>query len=57
MSPELIKLNNGLDIITFDAEKCDIFSLGISFLRLSLNLKESSISELNSEEFSLIKKI
>ena len=39
MLPELIKLNNGLDIGYFDAEKCDIFSLGISFLRLSLNLK------------------
>ena len=39
MSPELIKLSNGIEGI-FDAEKCDIFSLGLTFLRLILNLKE-----------------
>ena len=40
MSPELIKINNGLENLIFNAEKCDIFSLGITFLRLNLNLNE-----------------
>ena len=40
MSPELVKLSNGIEIGIFDAEKCDIFSLGLTFLRLLLNLKE-----------------
>ena len=40
MSPELVKLNNGIAIGIFDAEKCDIFSLGLTFLRLLLNFKE-----------------
>ena len=40
MSPELVKLSNGIGIGIFDAEKCDIFSLGLTFLRLLLNLKE-----------------
>ena len=41
MSPELIEIKFGLDEIgKFDAEKCDIFSLGLSFLRLILNLHE-----------------
>ena len=48
MSPELLKLSNGIEIGIFDAEKCDIFSLGLTFLRLLLNLKESSISGLNA---------
>ena len=41
MSPELIKLNNGIEIGIFDAEKCDIFSLGLTFLRKSLLLNEN----------------
>ena len=41
MSPELVKLSNGIEIGIFDAEKYDIFSLGLTFLRLLLNLKES----------------
>ena len=40
MSPELVKLSNGIEIGIFDSEKCDIFSLGLTFLRLLLNLKE-----------------
>ena len=36
MSPELKN-----KIGKFDAEKCDIFSLGLSFLRLILNLVEN----------------
>ena len=42
MSPELIKMSIGLNdkIKNFNAEKCDIFSLGLTFLRLILNLNE-----------------
>ena len=42
MSPELIKMGIGLNdkIQNFNAEKCDIFSLGLTFLRLILNLNE-----------------
>ena len=45
MSPELILISIGLEekVGKFDAEKCDIFSLGITFLRLLLNLKELEI--------------
>ena len=53
MSPELLKLSNGIEIGIFDAEKCDIFSLGITFLRLILNLNENKISGLNSNENKL----
>ena len=42
MSPELIEIKSSNDNIgRFDAEKCDIFSLGLSFLRLILNLIEN----------------
>ena len=47
MSPELIKLNNGIEIGIFDAEKCDIFSLGLTFLRVSLLLDENKLSGMN----------
>ena len=40
MSPELIEITNGKGIGVFDPELCDIFSLGITFLRISLKLKE-----------------
>ena len=36
MSPELLKISNGLGSGEFNAELSDIFSLGISFLRISL---------------------
>ena len=36
MSPELIKISNGLGIGEFNPELSDIFSLGISFLRITL---------------------
>ena len=38
MSPELLKISNGLGSGEFNPELSDIFSLGISFLRISLNL-------------------
>ena len=40
MSPELIEILNRNNIGNYDAEKCDIFSLGITFLRLIINLEE-----------------
>jgi len=36
MSPELLKIKIGLEIGEFNPELCDIFSLGISFLRIAL---------------------
>ena len=38
MSPELVKIRNGSGTGEFNPELSDIFSLGISFLRISLNL-------------------
>ena len=36
MSPELLKISSGLGIGEFNPELSDIFSLGISFLRIIL---------------------
>ena len=36
MSPELLLISNGLGTGEFNSELCDIFSLGISFLRITL---------------------
>ena len=41
MSPELLKLSNGLGKGEFNPELSDVFSLGISFLRISLRLNEN----------------
>ena len=38
MSPELLQINNGLGTGEFNPELSDIFSLGISFIRITLNL-------------------
>ena len=38
MSPELIQISNGIGIGEFNPELSDIFSLGMSFLRIILNL-------------------
>ena len=43
MSPELILIKNGNDIGYFDPVKNDIFSLGLTFLRKTLLLKENNI--------------
>ena len=40
MSPELLKIKNGLGSGKFNPELSDIFSLGITFLRIGLILKE-----------------
>ena len=41
MSPELLLIYNKLGFGEFNPEKSDIFSLGLSFLRLILLLPES----------------
>ena len=40
MSPELLLIHLGTGTWTFDPEKTDIFSLGLTFLRLILLLTE-----------------
>ena len=40
MSPELLILYMGSNIGKYNPEKCDIFSLGLTFLRLTLLLPE-----------------
>jgi len=40
MSPELLEIFNKSGIGEFNPEKSDIFSMGLSFLRLVLNLSE-----------------
>ena len=47
MSPELIQIYNRSGIGQFNPEKSDIFSLGLSFLRLVLLLTENQINEMN----------
>ena len=37
MAPELIMITNGIGTGEFDPEKCDIYSLGLSFLRIILS--------------------
>ena len=43
MSPEMLRISNGIGTGEFNPELSDIFSLGISFLRVSLNLEETKI--------------
>ena len=38
MAPELIAIINGIGSGEFDSEKCDIYSLGMSFTRIILLL-------------------
>ena len=38
MAPELIAIINGIGSGEFDSEKCDIYSLGMSFIRIILLL-------------------
>ena len=40
MSPELLKIHTFGEIGEFNPEKCDVFSLGLTFLRLVLLLSE-----------------
>ena len=48
MSPELLLIYSHSGIGEFNPEKSDIFSTGLSFLRLSLLLNENRISEMNN---------
>ena len=43
MSPEMKLLYNGLEneLLDYNPEKCDIFSLGITFLRIILLINEN----------------
>ena len=43
MSPEIKLIFNGFEneLLNYNPEKCDIFSLGITFLRLILLLNEN----------------
>ena len=48
MSPELLLIYLGSGIGEFNPEKSDIFSTGLTFLRLTLSLLENYIIEMNS---------
>ena len=50
MSPELLEISNGLGKGEFNPELSDVFSLVISFLRISLRLKEEQIFGLNNDD-------
>ena len=50
MSPELLNIYQKSQFGEFNPEKSDIFSTGITFLRLILLLKENQISDLNNLE-------
>jgi len=50
MSPELLKIYSTSGSGEFNAEKSDIFSTGLTFIRLSLSLEENRISEMNNYE-------
>ena len=43
MSPEMLKIYLGLGFGDFEPDKNDIFSLGLTFLRLIINLNENDI--------------
>ncbi len=49
MSPELLEIQNGLGTGEFNPELSDIFSLGMSFIRISLSIKEDKIHGLNNK--------
>lgn len=50
MSPELLNIHTyvNVSISGFSPEKSDIFSLGLTFLRASLQLKEEKIAGFNN---------
>ena len=47
MSPELLKIYTRSGFGEFNPEKSDIFSTGLTFLRLSLLLNEHKIFKMN----------
>ena len=48
MSPEMLKLFLGESMFgEFNPEKCDVFSLGLTFIRLCLLINENDITGFN----------
>ena len=50
MSPELLLIYSSSGFGEFNPEKSDIFSTGLTFLRFSLLLAKTEISEMNNFE-------
>ena len=50
MSPELLLIYSKSGTGDFNPEKSDIFSAGLTFLRLALDLEESEIAGMNDLE-------
>ena len=48
MSPELVNIINGIGKGQFNSELCYVYSLGMSFLRITLQLNEKQITGLNT---------
>ena len=47
MSPQQIKRNNGAKDIKVDAEKCDIYAIGVTLLQALIPFDQGSILYLN----------
>ena len=50
MSPELLLIHSHSGVGEFNPEKSDIFSTGLTFLRLALLLNEKEIAQMNNIE-------
>ena len=48
MSPEMLQIYNKSGTGDFNPEKCDVFSTGLTYLRLALELSEIDIAEMNN---------
>jgi len=48
MSPEMLQIYNKSGTGDFNPEKCDVFSSGLTYLRLLLHLAETDIAEMNN---------
>ena len=55
MSPELLEIYSKSGAGEFNPEKSDIFSAGLTFLRLALDLEESEIAGMNDLGNKLIR--
>ena len=47
MSPQQIQRNNGAKDVKIDAEKCDIYAIGITLLQALIPFNQESILYLN----------
>ena len=54
MSPELILIYSSAGTGDFNPEKSDIFSAGLTFLRLALDLEESEIAGMNDRNKGML---